>query len=317
MTIRLSYTSTGLIVGALSLGVLLWPSTGFGHGDEIEINQSSARGPVTLTEAQTEALGLTLAEVDLRPIEKLLTLYGQLGVLPDNEAAVTVRISGRIAAVYVNVGDRVRKGQKLALLEARAVANPPPTVPVPAPMEGVIDWRNAVLGQPIEPSSTLFHISRLDRMRVILQIYEEDLGEIQVGLDANVHLLAYPDEMFRGKIQFIAPTLDPDTRTGEAWVILDNGHGLLKPNLFAQADIVIGSNRAALSIPNTAILEAQDEKFVFLKLGDQYVRQDVTLGIADSEFTEVTSDLVPGDQVVVQGARQLYTLWLSGSGSGD
>jgi len=317
MTIRLSYPIGGPILGALTLGVLLWPLPGFSHGEEIEVNESSARGPVTLSAAQTEALGLTLAETDLRPIAKLLTLYGELGVLPDNEAAVTVRISGRIAAVYVNVGDSVRKGQKLALLEARAVANPPPTVPVPAPMGGVIDWRNAVLGQPIEPSSTLFHISRLDRMRVILRIYEEDLAKVQVGMEAYVHLLAYPDQMFRGQIQFIAPTLGRETRTGEAWVILDNGQGLLKPNLFAKTDIAIGSNAAALSIPNAAIIETQDEKFVFLKLGDQYVRQDITLGIADHEFTEVTSELVPGDQVVVQGARQLYTLWLTGSGSGD
>jgi membrane fusion protein, heavy metal efflux system len=317
MTNRLSYLIHGLILGALSLGVLLWPSPGFSHGEELEIAESTTRGPVTLTAAQTEALGLTLGEVDLRPIAKLLTLYGELGVLPDSEAAVTVRISGRIAAVYANVGDRVRKGQKLALLESRAVANPPPTVPVPAPMGGVIDWRNAVLGQPIEPSSTLFHISRLDSMRVILRIFEEDLDKIQVGLDAYVHLLAYPDHMFQGQVQFVAPTLDPDTRTGEAWVILDNGHGLLKPNLFAKADIAVGSNAAALSLPNAAILETQDEKFVFLKLGDQYARQDVTLGIKDHEFTEVTSELVPGDQVVVQGARQLYTLWLTGGGSGD
>ena len=317
MTIRLSYPIGRLTLGALSLAALLWPLPGFSHGDEIEIDEASARGPVTLTAAQTEALGLTLAEADLRPIAKLLTLYGELGVLPDSEAAVTVRISGRIAAVYANVGDRVRKGQKLALLEARAVANPPPTVPVSAPMGGVIDWRNAVLGQPIEPSSTLFHISRLDRMRVILRIFEEDLEKVQVGLDAYVHLLAYPDHMFRGQVQFIAPTLDRDTRTGEAWVILNNGQGLLKPNLFAKADIVIGSNPAALAIPNAAILEAQDEKFVFVKQGDQYARQDITLGIEDDEFTEVTSELVPGDEVVVQGARQLYTLWLTGGASGD
>lgn len=317
MIIRLSRSITALILGALSLSVMLWPIPGNSHGDEFEIDDLSARGPLRLTPAQTEALGLIVAQTELRPIARLLTLYGELAVLPDSEAEVTVRISGRIAAVYANIGDQVRKGEELALLETRAVANPPPTVPVLAPMEGVIDWRNAVLGQPIEPSSILFHISRLDRMRVILRIFEEDLGKVQVGLAANVHLLAYPDHMFQGQVEFIAPTLDPETRTGEAWVILDNSQELFRPNLFATADIVIGSNPAALTVPRAAILEAQGEKFVFVKQGDQYVRQDITIGIEDSEFTEVTSALVPGDQIVTQGARQLYTLWLTGGSSGD
>lgn len=288
------------------------------HGGAIEVNEGAARGPVSLSEKQAQALGLQIADADLRPLASLLKLNGQLAALPDAEAAVTVRISGRVSAVYANLGDRVEKGQTLARIETRAVGDPPPQVGVASPMDGVVDERGIVLGQPVEPSSTLFHVSRTEQMRVVARVYEEDLGKLRVGQQVYVHALAYPGQMFKGAVKLISPKLDPDTRTSEVWVILDNAQGLLKPNLFATADVVIGSNHEALAVPNAAILQAQGETFVFVKSGDKYDRKEVELGASDDEYTEVKTELVPGDQVVTQGAREVYTLWLtSGSTSAE
>jgi len=318
LSLSLSRRSGNFALFAFVIATFCWPLPALGHGEAIEIGESAVRGPVALDSAQTKALGLELAEADFRPIAKLLTLYGKVTVWPDKQAEATARIRGRVAAVYANVGDVVQKGDRLALLEARTVGDPPPTVLVRAPISGTVDRRTAVLGQPIDPSnSSLFHISQLDRVRVLSNVYEEDLHQIRPGQEANVFLLAYPKRVFRGKVELVGPTLDPDTRTSEVWISLENPEGLLKPDLFTKTDVVIGSNPAALTIPNDALLSAQGETFVFVKQGDRFDRVEVVPGIRDDEFTEVTSGLVPGDQVVTQGVREVYTVWLTGDASGD
>ena len=284
----------------------------FAHGGQIEVNEGGPRGPVTLTDVQIKSLGLQTAQADVQPIASLLRTNGQLAVLPDNQADVTLRINGSVEAVSANVGDTVRAGQKLALVQSRIVGNPPPTVDVTAPISGVVDARNIIVGQSVEPNTVLFHISNLSRMRMVARVFEEDLAKVKVGQKAYVKLLAYPGVLLDGVVGMIGPTLDPETRTAELWVLLNNDRGILKPNLFGQADIVLSQNNSALAVPSAAVLEANDEKFVFVRDGNKFDRVDVEVGAADDRYVEVKSGLVPGDDVVTVGARELYTLWLTG-----
>lgn len=307
-SIRSCMLATSLL--ALVVAVAL-PATGFAHGEEIKLG-SAAGSSVSLTVDQTRALGLELAQAKLRPIAELLKVNGEVKALPDEQADVSLRISGRVDAVYVNLGGAVRKGDRLALIQSRTIGNPPPTVTVRAPMNGVIDVRNIIVGQAVDPDTTLFHLSNRTRMRVVGRVYEEDLEKVHVGQKAYVKLLAYPDKTLTGAVSLVGPTLDPKTRTVPVWIVLDNKRGVLKPNLFARADIVLQDNKAALSVPTNAILDANGEKFVFVREGGKYRRVVVTVGASDDEYTAIDSPLVAGDEVVIQGARELYTLWLTG-----
>ena len=245
-------------------------------------------------------------------MENLLGVHGKLAPLNDAQADVTLRISGTVRAVYANLGASVKKGDRLALVESRVVGDPPPTVVISAPMAGMVDARNATVGQSVEPNTTLFHISNLTRMRVVGKVYEEDLGKVRVAQAAHVKLLAYPGELFDGTVAFVGPALDEETRTVEVWVELDNAKGLLKPNLFARIDVVLSSNKSALTVPNSAVLEASGEKFVFVRDGAKFNRVDIEAGASDDKYVEVLSGLVPGDEVVTVGAREIYTRWLMG-----
>ena len=282
------------------------------HGGQIEVNEGGPRGPVTLTDVQIKSLALQTVKTDFRPIADLLRTNGQLAVLPDRQADVSLRISGSVQAVFVNIGDTVSAGQKLATVQSRIVGNPPPSVDVTAPIAGVVDKRNVIEGQNVEPNTALFHISNLSRMRMVTRVYEEDLAQVHAGQKAYVKLLAYPGQLLDGTISLVGPTLDPDTRTVEVWVLLDNIRGQLKPNLFGQADIVLSQNNAALAVPDAAILEANDEKFVFVRDGNEFNRVEVEVGTTDDQYVQVKSGLVPGDDVVTQGTRELYTFWLTG-----
>ncbi len=285
-----------------------------GHGEEIEVGGGGARGPVQLTDQQKQAIALQTAPAEVRTINQELNLNGQVQLLPNRQAEVGLRISGQVKALYAKLGDTVKAGQNLAKVESRLSGDPPPSVNITAPMSGLIDALNVSVGQAVEPNSSLFHISDRTQVIVIAKVFEEDLGKIKVEQEARVHVLSYPNEIFTGKVTLIDTNLDPLSRTVNLWIELANEQGLLKPNMFARASVILKRNDAALAVPNSAIVEANGEKFVFVAEGNSFNRMEVSVGVRDGAFSEITEGLVPGDEVVTQGNRQVYTMWLTGSG---
>jgi cobalt-zinc-cadmium efflux system membrane fusion protein len=300
-------------IGFTLLVVIGAPTVTYPHGGEIEVGGGGARGPVQLSAAQASAIGLETTAAGPHPLASILTLNGEVQLLPDRQADVSLRISGRIKELLARLGDSVTSGQRLAVVESRVLGDPPPTVTVTAPMAGIIETRNVVLGQAVEPNTQIFRISDRSEMVVLGKVYEEDLGQVQLGQEAHVKVLSYQQKVFSGKVTLIEPNLDPSSRTVKIWIQLENPDGLLKPNMFATTSLVLNRNESALAIPNDAILEANGEKFVFVRQGDAFDRVDIMVGANDDEYSEVTDGLVPGDEVVVQGKRQVYTMWLTGS----
>jgi cobalt-zinc-cadmium efflux system membrane fusion protein len=283
----------------------------FAHGGKIEVSEAP-HGAVHLSAEQAKAIDLRLVAANSHPLADLLSLNGEIRLLPNSQSDVSVRISGQVMALYANLGDTVKAGQPLAKVQSRLVGDPPPTVVVNAPIQGVVDARNVTLGQAIEPNTTLFHISDRSQVMVNSHVYEEDVGKVKLGQEAYVRVISYPKETFVGKITLIEPNLDPLTRTINVWITLDNAQGMLKPGMFARADVVLQKNATALAVPNAAILEANGEKFVFGQDGDNYERIVIKTGVIDDEYTEITDGLVPGDKIVTQGNREIYTVWLTG-----
>lgn len=312
MGMFLRQCSRAVMQWVLLFCLLTGNATLWAHGDEIEVGESGTKGPVQLTSVQTKMLAIEVAEAMNRPLAQELVLNGQIQLLPDAQADVSVRISGAVTAIEANLGDKVVAGQPLITVQSRLIGNPPPSIIVKSPIEGVIDARNVNLGQAVEPTTVLFHISNRDQLLVIAQVYEEDLGKIKLGQVVNIHALSYPKQSFPGKVILIEPNLDPLTRTVNVRISLANPEGLLKPGMFVRANVILSRNDAALTVPNSALLQADNEQFVFVRNGDTYDRVVVSIGASDDTYSEITDGLVPGDEVVIQGNRELYTLWLSG-----
>ena len=299
-----------LRTGCLVLGLFCFAQA-FAHGGDIEVG-SDAKGPVHLSDAQQKAIGLKLETATRRPLSDLLYLNGEVRAVPGRQAEVSTRISGQVKRIDVNLGDRVKAGQRLANVQSRLVGDPPPSVDVSAPMGGIIDVVGVAVGQSVEPTTVMFHIQDSSEVNIVARVYEEDLGKVQLGQAATVRLLGYPGKTFSGKITLIGPALDPLSRTVEVWVRLPNPDGLLRPNLFARVGVILRQNAAALTVPTAAIIEANGEKFVFVKRKGDYARVEIETGASDDRYTEVTEGLAAGDEVVTQGNRQVYTVWLTG-----
>ncbi|AOW51404.1 TPA: efflux RND transporter periplasmic adaptor subunit [Legionella pneumophila subsp. pneumophila] len=309
---RLQLKIRMMIMTVFFLGLLSPIQVSFAHGGNIEVSEGGTKGPVHLTPEQARMLDIKVVQATHRPMAQLLGLNGQIQLLPDAQADVSIRISGSVTAIDVNLGDSVKAGQRLATVQSRLVGNPPPSVAVNASIAGIIDARNINLGQAVEPNTVLFHISNRDKLLVIAQVYEEDLGKVKVGQEVNIHALSYPKQTFPGQVTLIEPNLDPMTRTVNLRITLDNKEGLLKPGMFVRANVILTHNKAALTVPNAALLQADNQQFVFVQNGDTYKRVNVKVGAVEDDYSEITEGLVPGDLVVTQGNRELYTLWLSG-----
>lgn len=283
----------------------------FGHGTQIG-GGGEGGGPVMLSKIQQASIGLQTAKADFGSIDTILLLNGSVKIDPDRHAHVTTRISGRVEQLLARVGDRVEKGQKLAVIQSRQLGEPPPTVDVTAPVSGVVNDRPVTLGDSVEPNTELFHIVDLSKVIVIAQVYEEDVAKVKLEQIGRITALSYPTNEFTGKVTFVGLELDPDTRTLPVWLTVDNPDGKLRADMFVKAAVLLAKNSDVLTVPKSAVMSDGGEKFVFVRTGDTFNRVDIQLGAEDDRYLEVKDGLVPGDEVVIQGQRELFTAWLTG-----
>jgi multidrug efflux pump subunit AcrA (membrane-fusion protein) len=135
-----------------------------GHGEEqlgsseekkTTPTSSNSTG-IELSEIAQKSIGLKVVKADIRPIEEVLLINGIVKPEPNRVAEVTARAEGRVQELYVNLGDRVKKGQKLAAMLPRQIGNPPPLVSITAPLSGIVVERNISLHSTVEPNRTFF-----------------------------------------------------------------------------------------------------------------------------------------------------------------
>lgn len=297
--------------------VLIITSCGlaWAHGGAIGTAKGGPATRVVLDAASRESIGLATAEADFRSIDDVVGCTGAAGPRPNAMGVVSTRVDGRVIRFYANLGDHVTAGQRMVEIETRQIGNPPPTITVTTPIGGVVVHRDVELGEAIEPGKHLMHVMDLARLNVTCKIFESDLSRVALGQEAHVRFVAYPNRSWTGAIVYLSPTLDPETRTVDAWVELDNRDEFIKPAMFASVTVVIHHNDAALAVPKAALLEEAGETFVYVVEGDAFVRKDIVPGASDDQYVEVKDGLVPGDRVVIDGKRQIHTKALMGGGS--
>ena len=300
-----------MAVIAAGMLCLVAPQRLFAHGGQIETGGGGG-GPVTLTKVQQESIGLQTDKAGFRSIDTVLPLNGSVKIDPDRHVHVTTRISGRVEKLFASVGDHIEKGQKLATIQSRQVGDPPPEVEVTASVSGVVNERGVSLGDAVDPNTELFHIVDLSKVIVVAQVYEGDVAKVKLEQTARIAALSYSGQDFIGKVTFVGLELDPETRTLPVWLAVDNPEGKLRADMFVKAFVLLAENTNVLTVPKSALLSEGGEKFVFVRNGDTFNRVDVQTGVEDDRHVEIKDGLVPDDEVVIQGQREIYTSWLTG-----
>jgi cobalt-zinc-cadmium efflux system membrane fusion protein len=188
--------------------------------------------------------------------------------------------------------------------DALVKAPPSPEVPVRAPIGGMVVEQDVAVGQLLQTSATqCFMISDINNVWVLVNVYQKDLPYVHVGDPVSIQTDAYPT-VFRGRISYVAASLDPNTRTLQARIDTSNPGGKLKKDMFVVATVSAGTIPNAIALPDAAVLrDSENQPFVYAETSqNQFGRRSVTLGESVNGQTEITSGLKPGDVVVGNGS---------------
>ena len=180
---------------------------------------------------------------------------------------------------------------------------------ISAPFSGVVTKVDAAPGQVVDSEDQLFSVADLSRVWVQAEVYEKDLGRVQVGQRAIVRVETYPDEEFTGRVTYISDVLDPQTRTARVRCEVANPGTRLKVDMFATVHVPTKFNRIAVAIPQAAIQQVEESTVVFVRKSEtEFEARQVEVGNTVSGLVEIVSGLSEGEPVVIEGAFHLKSI---------
>ena len=324
-----------------------------------------------------------LAPVTRASISDEITVVGNL--IGESTVSVAPRAAGRVQEVYVRLGDRVTRGQRIARIEdfelreqikqaeaaqevsqatirqreaevslakgnvernrnlyelkllpkqtlddtesryqssqagldlSRAQANQSKArldelqinlanTIVTSPVNGFIARRAVDPGASVGQNAPVVDVVDISRVRLVANVVEKDLNQLQTGDTTRVQVDAYPGETFTGRIARVSPVLDPATRTSPIEIEIPNPDFRLKPGMYARVRITTDTTKDALVVPSDALADLGGRRGVFQVLNDTAVFRTVQVGTEQQQFVEITSGVAEGDQVITTGARAL------------
>jgi membrane fusion protein, heavy metal efflux system len=198
--------------------------------------------------------------------------------------------------------------QEIASLEAEPTQKLNPVAIVTAPIAGTITQRQIGVGQYINSEANgatnpVFTISNLSTVWLIANVREADAPLMHVGEPVEVHVLAFPGRVFKAKISWIAPSIDPNTHRLSVRADVENPQGELKPGMFANFSIITGEAATAPAVPQRAIVYEGDTARVWVAGDDGTIAaHSIRTGRIADGMVEILAGLTPGEKVVTSGA---------------
>ncbi|MHB8418452.1 MAG: efflux RND transporter periplasmic adaptor subunit [Myxococcales bacterium] len=172
---------------------------------------------------------------------------------------------------------------------------------VRAPFTGYASERLLDPGQYVSPQGpAIAMLMKIDTLRIFVDVIETEIPEIKLGEQVSIHVDAYPDRTFLGKITYIEREVHPSTRTMRVEVDLANDQELLKPGMYARVGVLVGTHPHAVVVPDLALAVSTQGASVFPVRDGKMARQAVQIVYDMGRYIEV-SGLNPEEQIVVAG----------------
>jgi cobalt-zinc-cadmium efflux system membrane fusion protein len=188
--------------------------------------------------------------------------------------------------------------------ETVLTAPPAAELPLLSPLAGEVVERLCSPGELLAAGATqCFTLSDMSTVWVLVNVYQNDIASVHVGEDVTIDNETYPG-VVRGKIQYVAPALDPTTRTLQARIEASNPGERLKRDMYVTAEVHAGTIANAISVPDAAVLrDADNMPYVYIQTAaSQFARRMVTIGESLNGKTQVLTGLQAGDKVVGDGS---------------
>ncbi len=324
-----------------------------------------------LTEISLKKSAVSIKTAGSVQMKSTIEVPGQITMNPDNVAHILPRVSGIAKRIYKNIGDRVKAGEVIAILNSPGLAEAQreyltwkrryeaarqtysrekylwekrvsaeqdyllsrqkldeakinmeaasqklsalgisrsdlgndlstydtslTQYEIRSPFDGTIIERHITTGEAVQIGQTLFKVVDLSTVWVDTAIYTRDLNKIRVGQSVTVKSKEL-NKQIKGKLSYISPMVNVETRTAEARVVLANRKGQWRPGLFVTVEIVEEEKPVPVAVPPGAIQTLRDWSVVFVKYGDVFEARPLKLGRRTRDWVEVLEGLSPGEQ---------------------
>jgi len=258
----------------------------------------SYEGRVEIPEASAKSAGIVAVKAEPRKLSARIHALGRISLNHDTAAHLSPRFAGVVRETRKQVGDMVRAGETLAVVEGNESLQP---FEVRSAGSGRVVEKRVSRGETVEAGQALYVVADLDTVWVDFTVYRADAERVRAGQKVEIRL-ADDEEPVAGTVSYVAPLLDAGSQSFSARAVVKNPVGKLRPGLFVEGDIVAGEVDAKVAVKEDALQSFRDWDVVFKQKGSIYEIGIVELGLHDGEWVEITSGLEPGDVYVTENS---------------
>ncbi len=176
---------------------------------------------------------------------------------------------------------------------------------ITAPFSGRVDERYVDQDEMVTPGGQVFRLVDNGRMKLISELAEREVTFAREGITAEAHFDAFADTVFHARLTFVAATADAASRTFRCEFRLDNPNGEVRGGMHARVKMLKAEYDDAIVLPQTALVETENGRNVFVLEGRIAMRRAVTVGASNEGQVVISQGLRSGEQVIVSGQRDL------------
>lgn len=270
------------------------PKTADAHGAEEDA--------VILSAESIRLAGIGVSEIGLESIGLAVEMPGEIGYNEERRIHITPRYAGVIREVHARLGDSVRQGDALAVIESNASLTPYEIV---APIAGRVVEMHAALGEFVGEDRDLFVVADLSSVWANCDVFAEDLPHVRIGQRMTIAAVGSEDTV-RGTVDYISPALNEKTRAAVVRAILP-GSSVWRPGLFIRGTLRVPGGEPVAAVARDAVQLLGETQVIFIE-GDEpgeFRPAPVKTGRGDGTMIELVEGPPPGTKYVSAGAFEL------------
>lgn len=266
-----------------------------GGAHEWSFEQVESR--ITLSKEAVQSSGIAVGTAAPTNLDVSVATPGEVRLNAERAVLVRPRFAGVVREMRKQLGAAVRVGDVLAIVQSNeSLAD----YSIVASTAGTVVSRDAAVGQVVSTEQSLYTVADLSTVWVDFPIPSHLAGRIRAGQRAMIRSEAQADLKTEGRVSYVGPILEKDTRVAHGRVVLDDRGKRWQPGLFVTVDVIVESVRVAVAVPEDAIVRMTDGPAVFRSIGDEFEMQPVTLGRTDGRLTEIVEGLEAGARVATR-----------------
>ena len=284
---------------ALLLGTSLFTSC---SRSERETDEHAADQPkkkvIEVSDEARKKSGIRIEVSGPAVLKKTLKLNGKIGPNEERMAHVSPRFPGVVKTITKRLGDGVKNGEALAVIESNESLQP---YDVKSEIDGTIIKKDIALGEFVDTSKTIFIVADLSNVWMDFSVYRHESENLRVGQKVLIQPGEKADKI-ESTISYVSPFGLENTQTTLARAVVPNGNGQFRPGLFINGDVIIGEIEVPVTVKAGAVQTMEDKPVVFIQAGKGFEMREITTGERDDERVEIKSGVAAGEKYAAENS---------------